>query len=97
MKLVTNKWPGATRLSIFVVKKTVTKQKKSFVKGSFYFGPSEKKPFLLIFYEITNKDIDIESVRLNKNTLEIHVERFFHLFSTLFMHKNVSQTRRLEK
>ena len=34
---------------------------------------------------------------LNKHILEIHLKKFFHLFYTLFIHKNVSQTQRLEK
>ena len=52
------------------------------LKGSFHFGPSEKKLFLWFFYEIINKDIDIEFVKFNKHTLEIHLKKI-HLHSSL--------------
>ena len=42
------------------------------LRGHSNLDPREKNYFLWIFYEIINKDIDLEFVRLNKHTFEIH-------------------------
>ena len=66
------------------------------IKGSFYFGPSEKA----IFCEIINKNIDIEFVRLNKHTLEIDYENFFSFILYTFYtrkHQSIATPRKVDR
>ena len=93
-------WKGIFHYELLSLSQTI-------LRGHSNLDPRKKS----YFCEIINKNIDIEFVRLNilhityidiliynnKHTVEIHYKIFFHLFYTLFIHKNVSQTQRLEK